>query len=402
MRSGVSPTAVAASAAAVTLVLAMSPAQGVTPPMSPASGVTPPVTWTTQPSANPSSTDNELFATAATSSRAWAAGTTHQSGRYKTLVEQHTAVGWIVEPTPNRTGNDFLDGLAATSKTNAWAVGYHHTLALGTAVLIQHYNGSTWSDVSAPRMKLHRPGPGQAPTSYLLAAVTALSASDVWAVGEHGCENIGCGEWPLTEHYNGHTWTQIPALKPLSNADLFGVAGLNSTHVWAVGSNDSNETPVILGWGGKAWHLVTAPSPGTDGILYGVTARSSKSIWAVGSYRRTAHRITRPLILHRVGGVWKLVPSPSKGHLSQLTAVAATSAGNVWAVGDYLSSAGIERTLIEHFDGSSWSIQPSPNTTPFGNTLLGVAARSATTAFAVGGALTATQAHPQTLAMGTG
>jgi len=53
--------------------------------------------------------------------------------------------------------------------------------------------------------------------------------------------------------------------------------------------------------------------------------------------------------------------------------VAAVSANNSWAAGYYFNSGGIPRTLIEHWNGTSWKVVPSPNVGPNDNLLNGVA-----------------------------
>src|SRR5216683_1259674 len=70
-----------------------------------------------------------------------------------------------------------------------------------------------------------------------------------------------------------------------------------------------------------------------------------------------------------------------------LNAVVEVSARDIWAVGDSFSpSTGVEQTLIEHWDGTSWSIVPSPNPTTTHDTFLsGVAEVSANDVWAVGG-----------------
>jgi hypothetical protein len=68
-------------------------------------------------------------------------------------------------------------------------------------------------------------------------------------------------------------------------------------------------------------------------------------------------------------------------------AVAATSAGNAWAVG-YAGSFSSMKPLIAHWNGTSWSRVASPGAT--GSTLNGVAAVSARSVWAVGGTFSAT------------
>jgi hypothetical protein len=66
-----------------------------------------------------------------------------------------------------------------------------------------------------------------------LEAVTALSASDAWAVG---VAYSSTNATPLTEHWNGTQWSIIPS--PIQgNGSLDGT----STDVWAVGELDSSQ-----------------------------------------------------------------------------------------------------------------------------------------------------------------
>ncbi|HEV2458961.1 MAG TPA: hypothetical protein VGS80_11395 [Ktedonobacterales bacterium] len=81
---------------------------------------------------------------------------------------------------------------------------------------------------------------------------------------------------------------------------------------------------------------------------------------------------------------WNQVASPGVGSEGNLMAVAATSASDAWAVGQYEGLDSLQRTLIEHWGGAQWSyvISPSPGQTY--NILLGVSADSANDAWAVG------------------
>src|SRR3954466_300580 len=57
---------------------------------------------------------------------------------------------------------------------------------------------------------------------------------------------------------------------------------------------------------------------------------------------------------------WSIVPSPNPAHANLLYAVDATSPTDVWAAG-FVYADGVQRTLIEHSDGESWTVVPSPN-----------------------------------------
>src|SRR5207244_2069096 len=85
------------------------------------------------------------------------------------------------------------------------------------------------------------------------------------------------------------------------------------------------------------------------------------------------------------GSTWRIVPSPNPGAgNNELDTVAASgargAANDVWAVGTYYASGGPYHTLIEHWNGSSWSAVPSPP----GGSLFGVEAVEANNIWAVG------------------
>jgi hypothetical protein len=72
------------------------------------------------------------------------------------------------------------------------------------------------------------------PLSQLNSA-SALSATDVWAVGDSGFP--GFNSRPLAEHWNGSTWTVVPVPVPagIATGQLQGVSGAAPGDVWAVG-----------------------------------------------------------------------------------------------------------------------------------------------------------------------
>src|SRR5438876_902472 len=97
-------------------------------------------------------------------------------------------------------------------------------------------------------------------------------------------------------------------------------------------------------------------------------------------------------------GAWNVVRSPGVKGYPELRAVAAISTSDAWAVGeDYLNSGDI-LTLTEHWNGTSWSVIPSPNPGVYpSNGLYGVAAVSTSDVWAVGYAAGGDGASYQTL-----
>src|SRR5205823_13855746 len=112
------------------------------------------------------------------------------------------------------------------------------------------------------------------------------------------------------------------------------------------------------------WSIVTSPNPGAlANELWGITALSASDIWAVGDYSNSFGSLTKTLIKHWDGTSWQVVASPNiAGDNNDLYGVAAVSATDIWAVGNYQpNGGGSTKTLIEHWNGTNWQIVSSPN-----------------------------------------
>ena len=84
--------------------------------------------------------------------------------------------------------------------------------------------------------------------------------------------------------------------------------------------------------------------------------------------------------MHWDGTSWSIVPSPTPGGLADLAAVVAVGLNDVWAAGgsvDRQVNAG--RTLVERWDGMGWTVVASPNKGPSDNHLWGISAATGRT-----------------------
>src|SRR5205814_3929816 len=109
-----------------------------------------------------------------------------------------------------------------------------------------------------------------------------------------------------------------------------------------------------------------------------VAAISANDVWAVGT--RPGSPYFRTLVEHWNGTTWSVAPSPNAdGGDNRLLGINAVSVSDVWAVGE-----GASQTLTEHWDGTAWSIAPSPDLGANENVLTGEASRSASDVYAVG------------------
>src|SRR5438445_6479341 len=91
--------------------------------------------------------------------------------------------------------------------------------------------------------------------------------------------------------------------------------------------------------------------------------------------------------LASAGNGWSIVnsPNPPASQNDYLPGVTCASANDCWAVGYSVAGSLAFRTLIEHWDGTSWTTVNSANTsTTQDNVLYGVTCASASDCWAVG------------------
>jgi hypothetical protein len=105
-----------------------------------------------------------------------------------------------------------------------------------------HWDGTVWRLVPSPVT-----GPYDADG---LAAITAISARDIWAIGNSVKQN----QQTLAEHWNGRAWEFTAAPNSFLMSDI---AAVSSNDVWAVGWMISSS--IIEHWDGRRWQIVPSP-----------------------------------------------------------------------------------------------------------------------------------------------
>src|SRR3954447_22437124 len=86
-----------------------------------------------------------------------------------------------------------------------------------------------------------------------------------------------------------------------------------------------------------------------------------------------------------VAGDWQVMPSGNgSNQVNELHGVSALAENDVWAVGvSYNTERTISSSLIEHWNGSQWTVVPSPNPSSTLNILYAVAAAASNDVWAV-------------------
>src|SRR5580700_10977190 len=283
------------------------------------------------------------------------------------------ASSFQIVPTPNQNFNSELLAASASSANDIWAVGQ-------TAI---HFDGTTWTEFPAPMIK--------GDNNSFLQGVVDISPTLAWAAG-----NVTDGAHPgqVLEQWNGTKWSLFPGPKfgKKDQADVFAMTASSANDVWAIGSLMNRGTglvsPLFEHWNGTSWTATTVES--NNQFLFGASADAANDAWAVGF---NGSENIETSAMHWDGTNWKSAATPNVGEgTNKLNAVLALAPNDVWAVGSSTPVAPPKQaatlTLIEHFDGASWAIVPSPNVGPNSpnqsNRLLGLTANSANDIWAFG------------------
>ena len=299
---------------------------------------------------------NSLLSVAAISnSDAWAVGYyAGSNGNDQTLAEHWDGTAWSVASSPNQGMSATLNGVVVIASDNVWAVGLSVN-GKNFNVLIEHWNGTSWSIVPS-----HDAG-----ADDILYGVAATASNDIWAVGTSSSQT-------LAEHWNGKKWSIVPT-PAATNASLIGVAAIASKDVWAVGS-DNNQT-LTENWNGTAWSIVPSLNI-VNSNFSGVSAvPNSSNLLAVGAY---IHPYEKTLVGQWNGMNWSRVKSPNVGKdYTGFSSVIALASNNAWAVGGALNPNTFQGpALIEHWNGSKWSIAHNPTVNGFLNSVTAVPSSS--------------------------
>jgi hypothetical protein len=280
----------------------------------------------------------------------------------------------MVSPPSNNGQGGLLADVTCTSASQCWSVGYYFNGSV-YQTLIEQWNGSSWAIVMSPDATTTR--------DNLLKGVICASTSQCWAVGYYF---NGSHDQTLIEQWNGSTWSIFPSPNTGLDSILMGVSCASTSQCWAVGFYNSggNDLTLIEQWNGSSWSIVPSPNQPAPSVsfLAGVTCPSTVQCWAVGySYNDPDYQT---LIEQWNGSSWSIVAPPGIGASNEAVRVACTSTSNCWGVG-YSGYYNYEQTLAEHWDGSTWSIVSSPDPGASGNNRLnGVTCTSSAQCWAVG------------------
>ena len=209
------------------------------------------------------------------------------------------------------------------------------------------------------------PGPSAA-----VVSVSALSSRDVRFSGE---ADLPRQPWAL--RWNGKSVAASAQIPQAPYAAQFGGGGSfdSASDGWVLapffpagGVNTTAER-----WHDRRWTavpLAVSPQPLTEGLAVGgLASQSARSAWAAGYFYKAAVGVsagtapTGALIEHWDGSQWSIVPNPAASRqgtsLHSLTVVSPT---DIWAAGGQSDARGSTIPFFEHWNGTTWRIVPAP------------------------------------------
>jgi hypothetical protein len=137
---------------------------------------------------------------------------------------------------------------------------------VGAGVAIDHLDGGGWTTTHLPNFDLP-------------SALSAVSSTDVWAVGHSSNSN-------MTAHYDGLDWNDvfIPNRGTAPIQGLESVVARRPNSVWAGGYRGYDYRPSIWHWNGTAWHISKTPGDGNShqDIVSLDDVPGVRTVWALG------------------------------------------------------------------------------------------------------------------------
>jgi hypothetical protein len=273
------------------------------------------------------------------------------------LAEQWDGTSWTAVPTPGQT-LDFLDAVACSSPVSCTAVGQTGF----SDPIADRWDGASWVAQAVPSAS------GAAQSG--LVGVACPTQNACFASGSALYASGDGTNLTLAEQWNGDQWVVQASVNP-SGATAHGLAGVSCTTpraCMAVGyAFDASGVRRALAeeLSDSGWTVRSTPNPpgATDAALGSVSCLSAQDCTAVGAFTDGAGAESA-LVQHWNGRSWSLQPpaaGPANATASVLTSVSCTTTSDCVAAGAYADAAGTARTLVERWNGTTWAVEPTPS-----------------------------------------
>lgn len=210
---------------------------------------------------------------------AWVFASDNSGTGQRPVAWQLAGSAWTPVPFPGWR-DESVKAAAAISRSDAWA--------FTSANRALHWNGRAWRVISGfPDRNISD-----------VSDVEAVGRSNVWLFsGLYPQSGAGHSTW----HYNGRTWTRVPAASGLETASV-----VSARDIWAAGG------AVIGHWNGTTWtkvsvaHLLRRHPPYCGATATSIYGLSATDAWAT-DWQGCQDTGGLAVLLHYVGGRWQRV-----------------------------------------------------------------------------------------------
>lgn len=291
-----------------------------------------------------------------------AVGKSTSSGVDSPLAHRWNGSSWSEQSPAKKSGSTHnrLLGVDCPSETRCIAVGSYQNSEGGPVTLGEIWNGTNWNIQSTPV-------PEEATSSELVA----VGCSSTARCGAVGSAVMGGVKTAIAEKWISPTWSleSIPIPEGATSSQLDGVDCIWSNFCVAVGrytDSEGSTKSLAMFWNGTEWELQTPTDPegAVQSTLLDVSCTKSPNLCtAVGGWKNSENN-QFTLAYRFNGSTWTLqsTPNPAESIASVFQEVSCATETSCTAAGSWVSGAGgSNRTLAEEWDGSSWSIQGTPN-----------------------------------------
>lgn len=338
--------------------------------------------WKIKESLNPGTSGNYLYDVSCepSTSACTSVGISNSSGVESPLALRWNGLAWSEQTAAKKSGTlpTRLYGVDCPSETRCLAAGSYQPSEGGTTLLTEIWNEGKWAVQTTPV-------PSEA-TSSELAAIGCNNTAECTAVGS---AVIGGVKKAIALKWNSPTWTlqTVPIPEGATSSQLDGVDCLWSNFCVAVGryttSGGSVKSLVMFWNAGWSLQTVTDPEGAAQSTLLDVACSTpANRCTAVGGWKNSLYE--QFTLAYRFNGstTWTLqsTPNPAGSIASVFQEVSCPNETSCTADGSWVSGGGgSNQTLAEAWNGTSWSIQGTPN--PSGalfSAFFGLSCRSST------------------------
>ncbi len=295
---------------------------------------------------------------------AWAAG--YEKGGTEPYMLRWNPEGHDWRETPFPVVSNISEDVVAIgpySRTDAWAVGYYAASQSMVQPLISHWNGMKWSIVKSPTF----------PHGALLSSVAAYSTTYATAVGRIFDANDN--PLSLIENWDGKKWTpESPGRYGLCGPDskhctlsavAFLSAPVNPPMTYIMDNRDVLHveiTDLLVRQDTKApWTYVKTEKPqGATTTILNSFSFAGKDLLGIG-FSQVGTSSDQSLIEHYDGKSFSIQSTPHLGKESFLTGVAYSPKAGAIAVGGYLDTNNVESPYALGYNGVGWTKMRPPN-----------------------------------------